>query len=89
MARAVLLAPLRLYMRLISPALPARCRYHPSCSAYAEQAVLRYGILRGGILAGWRLLRCNPWSHGGYDPVEAQTLFKRAPVSDSAPASHF
>ncbi len=75
MLRAVLLAPLRAYMRFISPALPARCRYHPTCSAYAEQAILRYGILRGGILAGWRLLRCNPWSHGGYDPVEAQTLF--------------
>ncbi len=88
MLRAVLLAPLRAYMRFISPALPARCRYHPTCSAYAEQAILRYGILRGAILAGWRLLRCNPWSHGGYDPVEAQTLFKPAPPRDSAPASH-
>ncbi len=76
MLRPVVLAPLRMYRRFISPALPARCRYHPTCAAYAERAVLRYGILRGGILAGWRLLRCNPWSHGGYDPVEAQTLFR-------------
>ena len=88
MLRAVLLAPLRAYMRFVSPALPARCRYHPTCSAYAEQAVLRYGILRGGILAGWRLLRCNPWSRGGFDPVEAQTLFDHRPPRDSAPAPH-
>lgn len=88
MLREVVLAPLRVYRRFISPALPARCRYHPTCSAYAEQAIRRYGILRGGILAGWRLLRCNPWSHGGYDPVEAQRLFRRRPPRDSAPASH-
>ena len=60
-----------------SPALPPRCKYHPSCSAYAVQAIERYGILRGVVLAGWRVLRCNPWSHGGYDPPEAQTLFAR------------
>lgn len=89
MLRTAVLAPLRVYRRVISPLLPARCRYHPTCAEYAERAVLRHGILRGAILAAWRLLRCNPWSHGGYDPVEAQTLFKRAPVGDSAPASHF
>ncbi|MGI8622740.1 MAG: membrane protein insertion efficiency factor YidD, partial [Solirubrobacteraceae bacterium] len=49
--------------------------YHPSCSSYAVQAVERYGILRGLVLDGWRVLRCHPWSHGGYDPPEAQTLF--------------
>ena len=76
----VALAPLRVYRRYISPALPARCRYHPSCAGYAEQAIGSYGILRGGILAAWRLLRCNPWSHGGYDPVEAQTLFRARPT---------
>ena len=68
-------APIVAYQRLISPALPRRCKYEPTCSAYAVQAVERYGILRGLVLAGWRLLRCNPWSHGGFDPVEAQTLF--------------
>jgi uncharacterized protein len=74
--RAIVVAPIRLYQRLISPLLPARCKYHPSCSEYAVTAVRRYGILRGSVLAGWRLLRCNPWSHGGVDFVEDQTLFR-------------
>jgi len=73
----VLLAPLRAYQRFISPALPRRCKYHPTCSAYAIDAVREFGVLRGVVLAGWRLLRCNPFSDGGYDPVEAQTLFRR------------
>ena len=64
-------------------ALPRRCKYHPTCSAYAVQAIERYGILRGAVLAAWRLLRCNPFSHGGYDPVSAQTLFRAAPASHS------
>jgi uncharacterized protein len=71
----VVLAPIALYGRLISPALPRRCKYEPTCSAYARRAVREYGILRGLVLAAWRLLRCNPWSHGGYDPVAAQRLF--------------
>lgn len=74
-ARAALIAPIRLYQRVISPALPRRCKYEPTCSHYAAQAVKEYGILRGLILAGWRLLRCNPWSYGGYDPVHEQRLF--------------
>jgi len=77
--RGFLVAPIRLYQRTISPALPARCKYHPSCSEYAVQAVRRYGVLRGAVLAGWRLLRCNPWSHGGVDFVEDQTLFRKPP----------
>ena len=76
MARALILAPVRLYQRLISPALPRTCKYHPTCSQYAVEAVRSYGVLRGAILAGWRLLRCNPWSHGGVDPVEDQRLFR-------------
>jgi putative membrane protein insertion efficiency factor len=85
LAARIVLAPVRLYQRVISPALPRRCKYHPTCSAYAMQAVERYGILRGVVLAGWRLLRCNPFSHGGYDPVSAQTLFRerRRPASHS------
>jgi uncharacterized protein len=75
-ARAVASFPIRLYRRLISPALGQRCKYHPSCSAYALQAIRTYGILRGSVLAAWRLLRCNPWSHGGFDPVEQQRLFR-------------
>ena len=74
--RRLAVAPIVAYRRLLSPLLPQRCRYEPSCSAYAEQAIRQFGILRGLILAGWRLLRCNPWSHGGYDPVEAQRLFR-------------
>jgi hypothetical protein len=65
----------RLYQRFISPALPRRCKYHPTCSAYAVQAIRELGPIRGPIVAGWRLLRCNPFSHGGYDPLEARTLF--------------
>ena len=70
------LLPVRVYQRAISPLLGPRCKYHPTCSAYAVQAVEAYGILRGSLLAGWRVLRCNPWSHGGFDPVSAQTLFR-------------
>lgn len=74
-ARRAVIAPVIAYQRFVSPALPRRCKYEPTCSAYAVGAIRRYGILRGLVLAGWRLLRCNPWSHGGYDPVEAQRLF--------------
>jgi len=77
-AGRLLAVPVQLYQRVLSPALPRRCKYEPTCSAYASQALQQYGILRGLVLAGWRLLRCNPWSHGGYDSVEAQTLFRRA-----------
>ena len=77
--RSFLVAPIRFYQRAISPALPSRCKYHPSCSQYAVDAVRRYGVLRGVVLAGWRLLRCNPWSHGGVDFVEDQTLFRPRP----------
>lgn len=69
-------APIRLYQRFLSPGLPARCKYHPSCSQYAVDALRTYGILRGVVLAAWRLLRCNPWSHGGVDFVEDQKLFR-------------
>ena len=75
--RSVAIAPIRLYQRVISPALPRRCKYEPTCSAYAVQAIREFGILRGLVLAAWRLLRCNPFSHGGFDPVENQRLFRR------------
>jgi uncharacterized protein len=74
---AVLLLPVRAYRRLVSPLLTRRCKYEPSCSAYAASAVRSYGAVRGMVLAAWRLLRCNPFSHGGYDPVSAQRLFNR------------
>jgi len=75
--RSLAIAPIRFYQRAVSPALPRRCKYHPTCSAYAVSAVRRYGVARGVILAAWRLLRCNPWSHGGVDFVEDQKLFRR------------
>lgn len=74
--RVIATAPIVVYQRVISPALPRRCKYEPTCSSYAVQAVREYGILRGLVLAVWRLLRCNPFSHGGFDPVSAQRLFK-------------
>jgi putative membrane protein insertion efficiency factor len=83
--RRVATAPIRFYSRFISPGLPRRCKYEPTCSAYATQAIERYGILRGLVLAGWRLLRCNPWSHGGFDPVEDQRLFPMRPPAPRPP----
>jgi putative membrane protein insertion efficiency factor len=72
--RELFLAPLHLYRRLISPALPPRCRYYPSCSAYAVQAVRELGVVRGTIVAAWRVMRCNPWSLGGVDELADRRL---------------
>jgi putative membrane protein insertion efficiency factor len=77
--RSLAVGVLRVYQRAISPAFPRRCKYHPTCSEYAVEAIRGYGLVRGSVLAAWRLLRCNPLSHGGYDPVSAQTLFRPAP----------
>jgi putative membrane protein insertion efficiency factor len=63
------------YRWTVSPLLGNRCKYHPSCSQYALDALREYGFLKGSVLAGWRLLRCNPWSHGGVDPVKDQRIF--------------
>jgi len=57
------------YQKFISPLLPPSCRYYPSCSHYARIALERHGVLRGGALAAWRILRCGPWSKGGIDEV--------------------
>jgi uncharacterized protein len=70
---------LTMYKRLVSPLLPASCRFVPTCSEYAAEAVARHGLVRGTALGFWRLLRCNPFSRGGYDPVpchETQTREK-------------
>ena len=72
---SLLILMVRGYQRLVSPLLPKSCKYHPPCSQYAIDALKRYGVFKGVVLAGWRLLRCNPMSYGGYDPVECQTLF--------------
>lgn len=73
--RTIAIAPIAVYQRFVSPAIPRRCKYEPTCSHYAVDAIREFGILRGVVLAAWRLLRCNPWSYGGYDPVEAQRVF--------------
>jgi putative membrane protein insertion efficiency factor len=65
----ILAALIRVYQSAISPLLPPSCRFHPSCSQYALEAVTRHGALRGGWLAARRLARCHPFHPGGYDPV--------------------
>lgn len=68
--RKVPLALIRFYQTFISPGLPNTCRFYPSCSEYAYQAISKYGIIKGGAKAIWRVMRCNPFCRGGYDPVE-------------------
>lgn len=69
-ARWVLLALIRLYQKTVSPGLPeGTCRFYPSCSHYGYQAIYKYGAFKGSIMAAWRVLRCNPFNDGGYDPV--------------------
>jgi uncharacterized protein len=75
---AILTGAVRAYQRLVSPLLAPRCKYHPSCSHYAVDALHEFGPARGLVLAGWRLLRCNPWSHGGVDYASDQALFRGA-----------
>lgn len=77
LARHIALAPryavlflISAYKAIISPMLPPSCRFQPTCSEYAYEAISRYGIIKGGRLAIWRILRCNPFCRGGYDPVE-------------------
>jgi len=67
--KSVALALIRFYQRRISPARPPACRFQPTCSHYGHEAIQRHGLLRGAWLTLWRLLRCNPFARGGYDPV--------------------
>lgn len=69
MIRTLLAGLLRLYKLVLSPLFPPSCRFAPSCSQYAHDAVLKHGPWRGVVLAAGRLLRCNPWNPGGFDPV--------------------
>jgi uncharacterized protein len=73
--KAFVIEAIRAYQVFISPGLPGRCKYYPSCSQYGLEAVTEYGVVRGLVLAAWRILRCNPLSYGGYDPVSRQKLF--------------
>lgn len=83
--KRILLVSIGAYKRWLSPAMPRRCRYEPSCSTYAAESVSRFGAGKGLLLAGWRLLRCNPFSHGGFDPVPERFTLKVGPVD---PAIH-
>lgn len=69
LAARTMLCAIRFYKRHISPGLPPACRFTPTCSEYAYEAIEKYGALKGGCLAVWRVLRCNPLCKGGYDPV--------------------
>jgi putative membrane protein insertion efficiency factor len=76
----VLVLPIRVYRRWVSPAFAPRCRYYPTCSRYAEDAIRELGPVRGTILAGYRLLRCNPFSAGGVDELSGRRLFRNVPT---------
>lgn len=83
--KSLALWTLRTYKRWLSPLFPPSCRYVPTCSEYAIEAVERFGVLRGGFMAAWRLLRCHPFVEGGYDPVpseEVQSLSSRPEARD-------
>ncbi|HEU4793396.1 MAG TPA: membrane protein insertion efficiency factor YidD [Nitrolancea sp.] len=67
--KTIALSAIRFYQYVISPALPASCRFYPTCSEYGYQAVAKYGIIKGGGMAIWRILRCNPFCRGGIDHV--------------------
>jgi putative membrane protein insertion efficiency factor len=90
MIKTLLLAALRAYKLGISPYLGQRCRFFPSCSEYAAEAISRHGIRKGGILAARRLGRCHPWHRGGFDPVPTTALSREptAQASDCACRDH-
>ena len=68
--RGLAVGAIKLYQRAVSPMLPNSCRFHPSCSQYTALAVQRYGVLRGILMGSWRIIRCNPFSKGGFDPLK-------------------
>jgi uncharacterized protein len=78
--KRLLLGSISAYRRWISPAIGRRCKYEPSCSVYAATAIRRFGPVRGALLAAWRLLRCNPFSDGGFDPVPERFTLRVGPV---------
>jgi uncharacterized protein len=83
--KRLLLSLIAAYQRWLSPSTRRRCRYEPTCSAYATQALKRFGVARGLLLAAWRILRCNPFSHGGFDPVPVRFTLRVGPID---PATH-
>ena len=80
----VMVAPIRLYQRVVSPLLGPRCRFHPSCSEYTAQSILRYGPFRGLYLGIRRLLRCHPWNPGGVDEIPDGFSWRRPHMHQEA-----
>jgi hypothetical protein len=74
--KRLLIGAIRLYRKTLSPFIGQQCRFEPTCSHYGEEAIAKHGALRGTILTVWRILRCGPWSKGGYDPVPETFLVK-------------
>jgi putative membrane protein insertion efficiency factor len=83
----LLLSFVSAYRRWVSPALPPRCRFHPTCSAYAAESIGKHGAVRGGVMAMWRLLRCHPFNPGGYDPVPPARPIPQRPCPTTAPGA--
>lgn len=81
--KRILLSLISFYRKCISPLTPPKCKYYPTCSCYAYDAVKKHGAAKGSALAVWRLLRCNPWSMGGIDPVPDKFTFRRKKIDYS------
>ena len=75
--KTILTVLIKFYQKAISPILPGSCRFSPSCSEYALEAIARFGAVRGSLLSVYRILRCNPFCRGGFDPVPQKFTFKR------------
>lgn len=83
--KRIFISLLKGYHKYISPVMPGACRFYPTCSMYAAEAIERFGVIRGSLLATYRIMRCNPFCRGGYDPVPEKFTFKRqeyVPISE-------
>ncbi|PIW68939.1 MAG: membrane protein insertion efficiency factor YidD [Ignavibacteriales bacterium CG12_big_fil_rev_8_21_14_0_65_30_8] len=68
--RKIFISIIKIYQKIISPLFPPSCRYYPSCSEYSIKAINKFGVVKGTVKAIWRILRCNPFSKGGFDPID-------------------
>lgn len=84
----ILVGLIKFYRRFISPLTTPKCKFYPTCSRYALDAIMRFGAIRGSLLAVWRLLRCNPWSMGGIDYVPEKFIFKVKKYDYSSPVDY-
>ncbi|MFT5285864.1 MAG: putative membrane protein insertion efficiency factor [Planctomycetota bacterium] len=85
--RKLVVLPIRFYRRFISPLKPPTCRFHPTCSAYGQEAILSHGLIRGTALLIWRILRCQPFCEGGLDPVPPARKSSKTPLSNNNDSS--